>query len=98
MFLSDRDDSRKDKNMCKMALIVAVKISTDRCKYEFERPERVTRICVEKKLELQLNNWFLHHDNFPVHDALGVCEFLAKKSIAEIGHPIHSTDFSYFQN
>lgn len=29
----------------------------------------------------------LHHNNISVHNVLGVCEFLAKKSITKMSHP-----------
>jgi hypothetical protein len=47
--------------------------------------------------------WILHHDNTPVHDALRVCELLAKNSITKMDHPPYSPDlvpaiFGSFQN
>jgi transposase len=39
-------------------------------------------------------NWVLHHDNVPAHTALSVREFLAKKNIPTIPHPLYSPDLS----
>jgi hypothetical protein len=38
--------------------------------------------------------WILHHDNAPVHDALKICVFLAKKFITETDHPLYSPDLA----
>jgi hypothetical protein len=34
--------------------------------------------------------WILHHDIATVHDASGVSEFLVKKSITTMDHPLYS--------
>jgi histone-lysine N-methyltransferase SETMAR len=47
-----------------------------------------------KTPELCPDQWILHHDDAPLHDALRVCEFLAKKSIARMGHPSYSPDLA----
>ena len=49
------------------------------------------------------NKWILHPDNAPLHDALGVCEFLAKNYVTKMDHPPYSPDlapaiFGSFQN
>jgi hypothetical protein len=36
----------------------------------------------------------LYHDNAPAHDALAIREFLAKKSIMKLDHPLHSPDLA----
>jgi hypothetical protein len=36
----------------------------------------------------------LHNDNIPVHKALSVKQFLAKKSITEMEHTPHSPDLA----
>jgi hypothetical protein len=38
-------------------------------------------------LELRPIDWILHHDNAPAHKVLAVKQFLAQKSITEMGHP-----------
>ena len=57
--------------------------------------ELLTRLreCVRRKGSgLWPDKWILHHDNAPAHDALSVCEFLAKKSITKWTiHLIHLT-------
>jgi histone-lysine N-methyltransferase SETMAR len=52
--------------------------------------ERVRR----KGLELWPDNWILHHDNTPAHDALRVRQFLAKKNMPKMGHPPYSPDLA----
>jgi hypothetical protein len=47
-----------------------------------------------KRPELWPDKWILHHNNAHVHDALRVCEFLAKKSITKMGHPPYSPDLA----
>jgi hypothetical protein len=37
------------------------------------------------------NNWILHHDNASAHKALSIKQFLAKKLITEMKHPICSS-------
>jgi histone-lysine N-methyltransferase SETMAR len=36
-------------------------------------------------------DWVLHHDNSPVHTALSIREFLAKKNIPTLPHPPYSS-------
>jgi len=51
------------------------------------------RECVRRKRpRLWPHKWILHHDNAPAHDALRVCEFLAKNSITNKDHPPYSSD------
>ena len=38
--------------------------------------------------------WFLHWDNTPVHTAMVILEFLAKKSIKLLSHPPYSPDLT----
>ena len=38
--------------------------------------------------------WFLHWDNAPVHTAMVILEFLAKKSIKLLSHPPYSPDLT----
>jgi hypothetical protein len=40
------------------------------------------------------DDWVLHHDNAPVHTALSICEFLAKKNIPVLPHPPYSPDLA----
>jgi len=40
------------------------------------------------------DKWIFHHDNAPVHDALRVCEFLAKNSITKMDHPPYLPDLA----
>jgi hypothetical protein len=40
----------------------------------------------KERPELWPDNWILHHDNVPTHDALRARESLAKKSITKLGH------------
>jgi histone-lysine N-methyltransferase SETMAR len=47
-----------------------------------------------KRPELWLYKWILHHDIAPGHDALRVGEFLAKKSITKMDHPLYSPDLA----
>ena len=47
-----------------------------------------------KRPRLWPNMWILHHDSAPAHDALGVCEFLAKNSITKMDHPPYSPDLA----
>jgi hypothetical protein len=68
--------------------------------YEFTaQGQTVNQQCVwkrcqgsEERPELCANKWILHHDNAPVHDAIGVHEFLAKKCITKMDHPPYSPD------
>jgi len=41
------------------------------------------------------DKWILHHDNVPAHDALRICEFLAKNSITKMDHPPYSPDLGH---
>jgi hypothetical protein len=54
----------------------------------------------KKRPKLWPDKWIFHHDNAPVHDALRVREFLAKKSITKMDHPSYSPDLTPhdFQN
>jgi hypothetical protein len=55
--------------------------------------EVLTRLCEsarQKRPELWPHNWTSHHDNVPFHDAIAVCEFLAKKWITKLDHPTYS--------
>jgi hypothetical protein len=45
-----------------------------------------------KRPELWPDNWILHHDNAPAHDAVRFREFLAKKFITKMKHPPNSSD------
>jgi hypothetical protein len=49
-------------------------------------------ICWRKRPTLWPDKWILHHDNAPVYYALRVHEFLAKKSIIKVDHPLYSSD------
>ena len=40
------------------------------------------------------SSWFLLHDNAPVHWALAVQEFLARKQVCVLNHPPYSSDLS----
>jgi hypothetical protein len=55
-----------------------------------------------KRPELWPDKWILHHGNASVRDALRVHEFLAKKSITKMSHPLYSPvapcDFWLFPN
>ena len=56
-----------------------------------------------KRPGLWPDDWILHHDNAPAHDALRVHEFVAKNSITKMDHPPYSPDldpcaFGSFQN
>jgi len=39
-------------------------------------------------------SWFLLHDNAPVHRAIAVQEFLARKQVCVLNHPPYSPDLS----
>ena len=39
-------------------------------------------------------SWFLLHDNAPVHRAVAVHEFLARKQACVLNHPLYSPDLS----
>ena len=39
-------------------------------------------------------NWFLYHDNAPVHTALSIQQFLAKKQVTTLRHPPYSPDLA----
>ena len=55
--------------------------------------EVLTRLreSVQRKIPgLWPDNWILHHDNAPAHDALRIREFLAKNSITKMDHPPYS--------
>jgi hypothetical protein len=47
-----------------------------------------------RRPELWPDAWILHHDNAPAHDMLAVWEFLAKKSILKLDHPMYSPDLA----
>jgi len=48
-----------------------------------------------KRPRLWPDKWILHHENAPVHDALSVCEFLAKNSVTKMDHPPYSPDLAH---
>jgi histone-lysine N-methyltransferase SETMAR len=56
--------------------------------------DKVAEICLRKRPDLWPDKWVLHHDNAPVHDALRVREFLAKKPITKMDHPHYSPDLA----
>jgi hypothetical protein len=56
----------------------------------FGSANKVMVICLEEETQIWPDKWILHHDSVPVHDALRVREFLAKKSIAEMDHSPYS--------
>jgi len=39
-------------------------------------------------------SWFLLHDNAPIHQAVAVQEFLARKQVCVLNHPPYSPDLS----
>jgi len=47
-----------------------------------------------KRPGLWPDKWILHHGNAPAHDALRVCEFLAKNSITKMDHPPYSLELA----
>ena len=47
-----------------------------------------------KRPELWRNNWILHQDNAPAHNALSVKQFLANKNITVLKHPPYSPDLT----
>ena len=40
------------------------------------------------------DDWVLHHDNAPANTALSIREFLAKKNIPVLPHPLYSSDLA----
>jgi hypothetical protein len=48
-----------------------------------------------KRPKLWPDMWIHQHDNPPLHDALRVHNFLAKKSIIKIGHSLYSSDLAF---
>jgi hypothetical protein len=60
----------------------------------FGSADKVREICLGKSFELWPDKWILHRDNAPVHDALRVCEFLAKKSIKKMDCKTYSPDLA----
>jgi len=40
------------------------------------------------------DDWMLHHDNAPAHTTLSIREFLAKKNIPVLPHPLYSPDLA----
>jgi hypothetical protein len=49
---------------------------------------------LEENTELWPEKWILHHNNDPAHDALRVCEFLAKKSFTKMDQTPYSPDLA----
>jgi hypothetical protein len=60
----------------------------------FEVLTRLQESVWRKRPELWPDKWILHHDNAPAHDALSVRQFLAKKSITKMDHPLYSPDLA----
>jgi hypothetical protein len=59
--------------------------------------EILARLCEavrQRRPELWPDAWILHHDSALAYDALAVWEFLAKKSIMELDHPLYSPDLA----
>ena len=57
-----------------------------------ERPwKRIRRVRPEFSAP---GSWFLLHDNAPVHRAVAVLEFLARKQVCVLHHPPYSPDLS----
>jgi len=57
-----------------------------------ERPwKRIRRVRPEYSAP---GSWFLLHDNAPVHQAVAVQEFLARKQVCVLNHPPYSPDLS----
>jgi len=40
------------------------------------------------------DNWVLHHNNVPAHTALSIREFLVKKNIPVLPHPLYSPELA----
>ena len=56
---------------------------------------RLLHSVCEKRRELwQDNAWLLHQDNAPAHNALSICQFLAKKNVTVLDHPPYSPDLA----
>jgi hypothetical protein len=55
----------------------------------FEALIRLRESVRRERPELWFDKWILHHDNVPTHDALRIREFLAKKSITKMDHPLY---------
>jgi hypothetical protein len=56
--------------------------------------DKVTESVQKKRPKLWPDKWILHHDSAPAHDALRVCEFMAKKAITKMDHPLYSPDLA----
>ena len=57
--------------------------------------QRLLRSVREKRRELwQDNAWLLHQDNAPAHNALSICQFLTKRNITVLDHPLYSRDLA----
>ena len=40
------------------------------------------------------DSWMLHHDNAPAHTLLSIREFLVKKNVPVLPHPLYSSDLA----
>jgi transposase len=63
---------------------------------ELNMNKETVRQIVKENLEMRKisEKMILHHDSAYAHDALGVCEFLAKNSITKMDHPPYSPDLA----
>ena len=52
------------------------------------------RVFKQKRPEMSSGEWFFHWDNAPSHTASKVKEFLTKKEIKVIEHPLYSPDLA----
>jgi hypothetical protein len=106
MFLNGIGDSRKDAKVCEMTQKVGSQKRKGQMQMWTEHEQTVDEQCYlevltrlresvrGKRPELWPDKWILHYDNAPKHDALRVREFLAKKSIINLGHPPYSPDIA----
>jgi histone-lysine N-methyltransferase SETMAR len=55
---------------------------------------RLREVVRRRRPELWPDAWILHHDIAPAHNTLTVQEFLAKKSIMKLDHPLYLPDLA----
>jgi hypothetical protein len=63
-------------------------------KYYLEVLTKLRERVIKKRSDLWKKSWILHQDKAPAHNALTVKQFLAKKCILVLQHPLYSLDFA----
>ena len=54
----------------------------------------IRSVCDKRQSLWEAHAWALHHNNAPAHTALGIHQFLGKRNIATLEHPLYYPDLA----